>query len=56
MDFENYLPEYNGYLPTIYRKASLNWAKQLHPDWSYDDLLNLSTAAFNNGIKPFFKV
>jgi len=56
MDFEDYLPEYNGYLPKIFREASMNWAKQMHPDWSYDQLTNLSTETFNDEIKPYFKL
>jgi len=55
IDFERYLPGNNGFLPRVYRDASLQWVEERHPTWSPQRLNQASVFAFNASAKPFFR-
>ena len=56
LDFEDYLPANNGFLPKVCREASLDYARSKHPNWTYDALQEFSVASFNESVQPYFKV
>jgi len=56
LDFEDYLPAYNGFLPKVCREASLDYARSKHPNWTSDALQEFSVASFNESVQPYFKL
>jgi len=55
LDFEKYLPAYNGYVPRVQRQASDQWVRDRRPDWDEDQVKQGSILSFDATVEPFFR-
>ncbi|XP_047737587.1 hyaluronidase isoform X2 [Hyalella azteca] len=57
LDFEDYFPRYNEFLPKVYRKQSLQWVRETHPNWTDEQVIEREAArSFDETAKPFFQL
>jgi len=55
LDFEKYLPAYNGYVPKVQRQASDQWVRDRRPELDEAQVKEASALTFDVTVKPFFK-
>ncbi|XP_076052602.1 hyaluronidase B-like [Oratosquilla oratoria] len=55
LDFENYFPSYD-ISSAVYRSASKQWVKEIHPNWTSAEIEAFAETSFNESAQLFFQL